>query len=243
MSHPFEGQGGGLFQSVSGFWMEADKESVRWQFFALFRRPATAFRYFGSRRHELGIWSRGHFRFALFEASAMSAILLVWYLFPEFKLTLKSLLFTLFVCFIRHFLTLGVTVSLVVSALLNKFGLAVRSYRESHQDVDWRFCFDAFCNGTVAFIFDFLIGYLIVHIGEICWPQNWFFAFFLPNSLFLAASLHFIYLFVGTLNVLPFIKRLKTVHFAIAPICGYVLSLICRWRVPMKCLSLNFLSR
>jgi hypothetical protein len=172
----------------------------------------------------------------------MSAISLVWYLFPEFKLSLKSLLFTLFVCFIRHFLMLGLIVSFLVCALLNKYGLAVRSYRESHQDVDWRFCFDAFCNGTVAFIFDFLIGHLIVHFGEIYCPQNWLFAFFLPNSLFLAMSLHFIYLFVGSLNVLPFIKRLRTVHFAIGPICAYVLSLICRWRVPVKCLSIHFLS-
>jgi hypothetical protein len=37
-------------------------------------------------------------------------------------------------------------------------------------------------------------------------------------------SLHFIYLFVGTLNVLPFINRFKAVHFSIAPICAYVLS-------------------
>lgn len=242
MSLPFQGLGCGVFQSVGGSWMEADKESVRWQFFALFRRPTTTFRYFGSRRHEFGIWSRGHFRFALFEAFAMSAISLVWYLFPEFKLSLKSLLFTLFVCFIRHFLMLGLIVSFLVCALLNKYGLAVRSYRESHQDVDWRFCFDAFCNGTVAFIFDFLIGHLIVHFGEIYCPQNWLFAFFLPNSLFLAMSLHFIYLFVGSLNVLPFIKRLRTVHFAIGPICAYVLSLICRWRVPVKCLSIHFLS-
>jgi hypothetical protein len=53
--------------------------------------------------------------------------------------------------------------------------------------------------------------------------------------------IHFIYLFVRTLNVLPFIKRVRVVHFAIAPICIYILSLIFNWKLPMKCLAAHFL--
>jgi hypothetical protein len=241
MTLPFEVLGEGVFQSVGGPWVEVDKESVRWQFLTLFQRPNTAFRYFGSRRHELGIWSRGHFRFALFEASAMFAISLLWFVFPEFPFSLKSVLFTFFACFVRYFVFAGAAVSFVVCWLLNKFGLAVRSYRESHQDVEWRFCFDAFCNGTVAFMFDFLVGHFFVHIFELLFPEKWVVAFAIPNTLFLTMVIHFIYLFVRTLNVLPFIKTVRVLHFAIPPICIYIFSLIFNWKVPAKCLAAHFL--
>jgi hypothetical protein len=92
----------------------------------------------------------------------------------------------------------------------------------------------------VAFITDFMVGYFFLHILEAILPANRFVQLFLPNTLFLLTTIHFIFLFVGTLNVLPFIKRLRTVYFAIPSFCLYVLSLIFGWKVAFRCIASHF---
>jgi hypothetical protein len=239
MTIPFDGKG--VWRSVGGPWSDIDKESVSWQLVTLLKRPQTAFRYFASRRHERGLWARGHLRFTLFEICAFVLSSALWYVFPEFRLSLKSLVMNVVTFAIRDFLIIGWSVSFFVSLALNRFGLAMRSYRESHQDVERRFCFDAFCNGMVAFLVDFMFGYFFLHILERLFPTNRVIQVFLPNTLFLGTTIHFLYLFVGTVNVLPFIKRLRIAYLAIPAICLYVLSLVFGWKVAFRCIASHFL--
>jgi hypothetical protein len=236
---PFDGKG--VWRSVGSQWIDIDKESVIWQLTTLIKRPNSAFRYFASRRHVQGMWARGNIRFALFEVCALLLSSILWYVFPEFPFSFKSLLINILTFAVRDFLIIGWSFSFIVSLILNRFGLAMRSYRESRQDVERRFCFDAFCNGAVAFLTDFMLGYFVLHICERLFSSNRIIQLFLPNTLFLLTTIHFLYLFVGTVNVLPFIKRLRIFYFAIPPICLYVLSLIFGWKIAFWCIASHFL--
>lgn len=230
MSLPINGYGQGLYNSVSSRWNEYDKESSQWQFYKLLTSPEDVFRYIRSHRHECGYWARDNFKFAFREIILISCLLLVWYIFPGFHPSFKSIILNeiQFVAF--DFIILGVLCASIFSTFLNKFGLANRSYRESRQDVEWRFCFDAFCNGYVAIIIDFLIGYPIIYLISLIFP-NYFFILFLPNTLLCIAVCHSLYLFVQTLNVLPFIKRLPFPLFFVPVILVYTLSLIFGWSI------------
>jgi hypothetical protein len=238
MPLPFDGKG--PWRPMIGQWSDVDKESVSWQFATLLQKPNTAFRYFSSRRHERGMWARGHIRFALFEAIAILLLSLLWYLFPEFHFSWHSIVANFFTFIVRDFFISGLALSFLVCTLLNRCGLAMRSYRESHQDVERRFVFDAFCNGVVAVIVDFMAGYFIVHIFERWFRANRIFQLLVPNTLFLGTFVHFIYLFVGTLNILPFIKRVPTLPFALPALGVYVLSLVFGWQLPFKCVASHF---
>lgn len=239
MSLPINGYGQGLYSSVSSKWNEYDKESSQWQFFKLLTSPEDVFRYIRSHRHECGFWARDNFNFAFLEIILITVLLLVWYIFPGFHLSLKLILLNeiQFVGF--YFLIFGILSASIFSTFLNKFGLASRSYRESRQDVEWRFCFDAFCNGYVALIADFFFGYPIIYLVSLIF-NNYFFTLFLPNTLLCIAACHFLYLFVQTLNVLPFIKRLPTPIFFIPVIIIHLLSLVFGWPIARGCVLRNF---
>ena len=238
MNAPFESHPRGALRSL-GTWMDADKESIRWQFFALLQKPHVAFRYFGLRRHESGMWPRGHFKFVLFEHFLVFILMLFYYVYPEFPFSVRSVLWNFSTVFVRDFLLLDCAVATLTYFCMNRWGLAVRPHREFRQDVEWRSCLDAFSNGGVAMIWDFVIGYFFVHSLEVAF-QSWFTAVLLPNTVFFFAIAHFLYMFVGTLNVLPFITKLTFGHFLVPTVCGYVLSLIFSWRIPLKVMSLHF---
>lgn len=241
MNTPFGGSGRGVMQSF-GSWIDVDKESVLWQFSALIQKPRNAFKYFASRRHEKGLWPRGHFRFVIFEHVLLFALSLIYYVFPDFHFSGSSIFWNFMTFVILDFIVLDCLVSSVIYVYLNKWGLAERSYRESRQDVDWIFCLDAFCNGCAAMICDFMGGYVIIHTLELLFKDMSFFTVFLPNTLFFAGIWHSVYLFIETLNVLPFIKKLNYVYFVVPLICFYILSVILGWKLPHKWLALHYRS-
>ena len=238
MNSPFDGQSSGMLRSL-GAWVDADKESIRWQFCALLQKPRVAFRYFGSRRHENGMWPRGHFRFVIFEHFIVFVLALFWYVYPDFPFSMRSLLWNLYSIFVIDFLALDCLFATVTYFCMNRWGMAVRPHRELRQDVEWRFCLDAFSNGYVAMICDFGIGYFFVHWLEVV-IENWVTSVLLPNTLFFVALAHFLFLFVGTLNVLPFITKLNFLHFLVPTVCVYVMALVLGWRIPIKLVSTHF---
>ncbi|OHT05411.1 hypothetical protein TRFO_26895 [Tritrichomonas foetus] len=239
MSLPIDGYGQGLYNSVSSRWNEYDKESAQWQFVKLLTKPSDVFRYIRSHRHESGLWARNNYKFAGLEVVFILILSFIWYVFPKFHFSIHILITNLFQYIVRDYVLFGALTATLFSMFLNKFGLAVRSYRESRQDVEWKFCFDAFCNGYVALIFDFFLGYPVIYLISLIFP-NWFFTLFLPNTLLCISACHFLYLFIQTLNVLPFIRRIPYVIFFVPVFFVYFLSLVFGWPMARMWILGNF---
>lgn len=241
MNVPLDGLKSGFMNVASTGWSEGDKNSAFWQFIILFAKPHSLFKHMRYHRHESGIWARGHFRFALFEIMFIAIFSLIWFIFPSYKLTLNNFCACLITFVGFDFIIVGIALATIFWWGLNKWGIASRSYRESRQDVEWKFCIDAYCNGYVAVIIDFLFGYPIFHILSIAIP-NYFFTYFVPNTLIVFAAAHFTFLFIESLNVLPFIKRRNFVLYMIPIVIIYVLSLAFQWPIAIGWINLHFLS-
>ena len=230
MSLPINGYGQGLYNSFSSQWNDYDKESPQWQFFKLLTKPEDVFRYIRSHRHENGHWARDNLKFALLEMILIFVLSFVLLILPGFQFSAENIFIAILQLIGINFIIFGLLASFLFTKFLNKFGLASRSYRESRQDVEFRFCFDAFCNGYTAIIADFLVGYPIIYLIGLVF-SNSLFTLILPNTLLCFAGCHFLYLFIQTLNVLPFIKKLPYLLFWVPVILTYVLSMIFHWPI------------
>ena len=241
MTLPIDGYGQGLYNSVSSRWSEYDKESAQWQFYKILTHPDDLFRYIRSHRHECGFWARDNLKFSILEVIVLSALSFVWYIFPGFAFSLDVVVVSLLKFVIKDYILFGLATATLFSLFLNKFGLAIRSNRESRQDVEWRFCFDAFCNGYAALILDFFAGYPILYAIGMIFPST-FFELLIPNTLLMIAACHFLYLFIQTLNVLPFIRRLSYPVFFVPVVLVYLLSLVFGWPIARGWILYNFMN-
>lgn len=165
---------------------------------------------------------------------------LLWYVYPGFSWSVESVIRNFVTFVVLDFLIVDCGISSAAYFCLNKWGLEWRSYRESRQSVEWRFCLDAFCNGNVAIISDFMVGYFLVHALEVAFDRNWVTTILLPNTVLFGAVGHCLYIFVESLNVLPFIKRLNAMHFLMPVIVGYVISVIFGWKPAITWISTHF---
>jgi hypothetical protein len=125
---------------------------------------------------------------------------------------------------------------------LNRWGLAIRTFRESRQDVELAFVFDAFCNAYVPYLVDFLFGYFFIHIFENVFKTYWIFSILLPNSIFIFTFLHSSWILIESLKVLPFVKRPNFAYVSATLGVIWLFSLVFRWRLARTLIGLHFVS-
>ena len=208
---------GGIYQKVQDKWVDSDKDSPLWQFVTLIVKPNSVFKHIVTHKHETSLWPRGNIKFLLTELFFLILSIPIWFLFRLIPFNFQTFISGLFSYIIIDYGVIGSLISTVFWKCLNKWRIITHSYRESKQDVEWKYCADAFHNGMVAVIFDFV--YLFPLLSLICkiHKSSVLLNYFLPNSLFCIAICHGIYLMISSLNVLAFIKRMNYMYF-IAPV-------------------------
>jgi hypothetical protein len=152
-----------------------------------------------------GHWSREDPSFLLIESAAISATAFIWYLFPATPFHLSTLFRGLSTFLLFDFLSIGVIVATVLWFCLNKWGKASGAHR-TDEDIEWRYCFDVYCNAYIAILVDIDLGFLLVSV--LSWiSKGWFFRVLIPNTVILVGAIHFVILAVPLILVIPFIKK------------------------------------
>lgn len=185
-----------------------DSESAAWQLMNVYLNPKAIHRFIRTHRHTKGHWSRDDPSFLILETSVIFLSALIWYLSPFTLYSFRSFFRILFTFIISDLYISGLIFATLVWLCLNHWGKAPRTAHSTEQDVEWRFCFDVYCNAFTAIIIDVNLGMLLVRIFELI-SSNWFFRIFLPNLILAIGSLHFILLAVPCIMVLPFLKPIQ----------------------------------
>jgi hypothetical protein len=203
-----------------------DRESAIWQFTNMYFNPASVRRMITTHKGAKGRWSREDPSFLLVEATVVSAVSLVWYLFPTTPYSVGSL----FRSFATFFLFDFVFVGLLTATLL---WFCVKRLLE------WRYCIDIYCNAYVAIIFDVDFGFLALSV--LSWiSQRWIIRVFLPNTLLLVGAIHFVVLAVSLVMMPSFIERFGIVRFVGPMVIVWIISLVFSLEIGRGWLAFHF---
>jgi hypothetical protein len=202
-----------------------DSESAVWQLYNAYTNPSALHRFIVTHRHTKGRWSRDDHGFVLIETAAIACTAVIWYFLPLTTYSIKTLVRALlsFVCF--DFYIIGTIFTTIIWFVLNRFWKAPNSFHTTEQDVEYRFCFDVFCNSFVSVLVDVNLGFILMQtlrklIG------GWVVCVFLTNTFFTASMIHFVVLAVPNILILPFIKKFGIMSFIIPILVIYVISII-----------------
>ena len=108
---------------------------------------------------------------------------------------------------------------------MNRFWKAPNSFHTTEQDVEFRFCFDVFCNSFVAIIVDIDCFYLVAQTLRSI-TSNWFVCIFLTNTLFAGAMIHFVVLAVPNILILPYISKFGIMTFVLSIAFIYIITIV-----------------
>jgi hypothetical protein len=215
-----------------------DRESAVWQFTHMYFRPSAVRRMVTTHRGAKGHWSRDDPSFLLVESAAIAAAAALWYLSPATPFRLSTLLRALSTLLLFDFFSVGVVAATALWLCLNKWGKASGAHR-TDEDIEWRYCFDVYCNAYVAVLVDIDLGFLIVPV--LSWlSKGWLFRVFVPNTLLLIGGIHFAVLAVPLRLVIPFIRKFG-IGIVAAPMFGlYVMSLVASFEGGRRWLLFHF---
>jgi hypothetical protein len=201
-----------------------DRESALWQFTKMYVRPSAVRRMITTHRGAKGHWSREDPSFLFIESLSIFAISILWYLFPSTSFHLSTLIRSLTTFLLIDFFTLGILSATVLWLCLNKWGKASGAHH-TDEDIEWKYCFDVYCNAYVAVLVDIDLGFLIVSVMS--WiSKSWFFRVFLPNTVLFIGAMHFVILAVPLILVIPYIKKFGIGIVAAPMFVGYVVALV-----------------
>ena len=202
-----------------------DSESAVWQLVNSYMNPSALHRFIVTHRHTKGKWSRDDPGFLLIETAAIVCVAILWYFLPLTKYNLSVLIHSLISFVGIDFFLIGGIFSVIVWFVLNRFWKAPNTYHTTEQDVEFRFCFDVFCNSFGTILIDINCGFIIMQSLRSL-TNNWFISIFLTNTLFTAALIHFVILAVPCILILPFINKFGIMPFVLPIVLCYVLSII-----------------
>ena len=202
-----------------------DSESAIWQLVNSYLNPSALHRFIVTHRHTKGKWGRDDPGFVLIETAAIACVALIWYFLPLTRYNLGTLVRSLlsFICF--DFYIIGALFTTLLWFILNRFWKAPNTYHTTEQDVEYRFCFDVFCNSFVAILVDIDCGFLVIQSLR-SFTQNWFVSIFLSNTLFAGALIHFVILCVPCILILPFLNKFGIMSFVFPIVILYIISII-----------------
>jgi hypothetical protein len=216
-----------------------DRESAIWQFTNMYLNPSSVRRMITTHKHAKGRWSRDDPSFLIIETLSLVAIAIFWYFLPftpyRFAALFRSLL--TFVAFDFYFVGICTTTILWVS--LNRWRKGPVGPRRTDEDVEWRFCFDVYCNSFLAIMVDIDVGFLFIFVISY-FSGSWFARIFLPNLLLLIGGIHFVVLAVPLILVVPFIKKFGIVPFITPMLFLFLLSLLFSYEGGKRWLSFHF---
>ena len=202
-----------------------DQESAVWQLVNSYVNPSALRRFIVTHRHTKGKWSRDDPGFILIETAAIVGIAFLWYFLPLTHYNFSTLFRALLTFVGFDFYIIGALFSVTIWFVLNRFWKAPSSFHTPEQDVEFRFCFDVFCNSFVAFLVDIDFGFIIAQSLRSL-TTHWFVSIFLTNTLFAVAMIHFIILAVPCVLILPFINKFGIMPFILPVVIFYLISIV-----------------
>lgn len=202
-----------------------DKESAIWQLTNMYTNPSAVRRMITAHKHAKGRWSRDDPAFLLLEIGVISSVAFLWYLLPMTSFSPGTLFRSLFTFVGIDFLLVGVIASTILWFSLNKWGKTSVTAHHLTEDVEWRYCFDVFCNSFIAIIVDVNIGFIPISILSHL-SNRWFFRVLLPDLLLFIGYLHFVRLAVPLTLVIPYVNKVGVVPFVIPLLVLLVFSLL-----------------
>ena len=202
-----------------------DSESALWQFYNLYMRPSAIHRMILTHRHTKGRWSRDDPAFFILEIASSIILSIFWYIIPATSFSTITLFKSLFSFVVFDFGILGIVLSSIMWFSLNNWGKAPRTTHSTDQDVEWRYCFDVFCNSFVAILVDIDIGFVLVAILRY-FSNGWLFRVFIPNTIVLAGIVHFIIIAVPCIMILPFLTKFGVMPFIAPVFLVYIITLV-----------------
>ena len=205
----------GFYQRVQNKWIDSDKDSPIWQFVTLIVKPNSVFKHVVTHKHETGFWIRGNLKFLFTEIVLLMISIIFWFIFRVIPFSFNTFFRGMLSFLIIDFGIICSIVSTIFWKCLNKWRIVTHSYRESRQDVEWKYCADAFHNCMVAIIFDFIYCFPIVSVLSKLSKSSPLFSYFIPNSLLCISFCHGIYLMISSFNVLAFVKRMNPLYFIV----------------------------
>ena len=202
-----------------------DRESAVWQLTNMYTNPAAVRRMITAHKHAKGRWSRDDPAFLLLEMGLIASTALVWYILPITPFSLATLVRGLFTLVGFDFLFLGVIFATCLWFSLNRWGKTAVTAHHSTEDVEWRYCFDVYCNSFIAIIVDIDLGFVLVMILSHL-SNRWFFRVLLPNAVIFAGCLHFVFLAVPFTLVIPYVNKVGIMPFVVPLLVALLISLI-----------------
>lgn len=202
-----------------------DRESAVWQLTNMYTNPAAVRRMITAHKHAKGRWSRDDPAFLLLEVGLVACVTLIWYLLPVTPLAPATLVRGLVTLIGFDFLFLGVVFATALWFTLNRWGKTAVTAHHVPEDVEWRYCFDVYCNSFIAVIVDIDVGFLLVAILS-HFSQRWFFRVLLPNVLLFAGCVHFVLLAVPFTLVIPFVNKVGIMPFVVPLLVALLISLV-----------------
>jgi hypothetical protein len=216
-----------------------DRESAVWQFTNMYFNPSAVRRIIAQHKHAKGTWGRDDPAFLLIETGIMAGLALLWYILPFTPFSSMTLVRSLSTFVIFDFFILGLISSTLLWVLLNKWGKVALAAHRSDEDVEWRYCFDVFCNSFIAVIVDIDLGFIIVAILGLI-SKGWLVQVFIPNTLLFVGVVHFVLLAIPLILILPFVKKFGIGPPLIAVFVLYVISLLFSFEGGKRWISFHF---
>lgn len=202
-----------------------DKESAIWQFTSMYVKPAAVCRMITTHKHAKGRWSRDDPAFLLIEVGVLAAISLIWSILPMTPFSLGTIIRALSTFIIFDFFIIGGVLATIVWFCLNKWGKTKLTAHHIDEDIEWRYCFDVYCNSFIAIIVDINIGFVMVSIlGMI--SNHWFFRVFLPDLVLLIGVVHFVVLAVPLILVIPYVNKFSIVPVVVPLLVMFLVAIL-----------------
>lgn len=199
-----------------------DRESAVWQLSNMFWNPTAVYRLITTHKHTKGKWSRDDPAFLLSEICVVAMVGFFWYLSPFTSYAVGMLIRTTATFVGIDLIVIGLVVSLCLWVCLNRFCKKTFNARHVEEDIEWRYCFDVYANAFVAVIVDIDVCLLLVSLVRAI-SDRWIFRVFLGNAMMFVGVVHFVFIAVPMIHILPFVTKHDLILF-IAPIVVIFLS-------------------